>query len=128
MILLDACALIWYTEDENKLSVNALKECGMIEKSGAFISSISIWEIGLKIKNKKLDLGISVSVFLQRLKMLGTIEILPVDESVWIESLALDWNHRDPADRVIVATAKLNNLPIITSDVNIRKFYSQSIW
>lgn len=128
MLLLDTCALIWYTEDQNKLSVEASKECEMIPKSGAFISSISIWEIGLKIKNKKLDIGISVPAFLHRLKMLGTIEIIPVDEYVWLESLALEWEQRDPADRVIVATARLNNLPIITSDINIRKFYSKSIW
>jgi PIN domain nuclease of toxin-antitoxin system len=128
MLLLDTCALIWYTEDENRLSSDAVKACDTIVKSGAFISSISIWEIGLKIKNKKLDLGISAQAFLKRLKMLGTIDIIPVDEDVWMESLALDWEHRDPADRVIVATARLNNLPIITSDLNIRKFYPKSIW
>ena len=128
MLLLDTCALIWYTEDESKLSLDAIKVCDTIEKSGAFISSISIWEIGLKIKSKKLDLGLSAQAFLHRLKMLGTIDIIPVDEDVWLESLALDWEHRDPADRVIVATARLKNLPIITSDSNIRKFYSNSIW
>lgn len=128
MLMLDTCAMIWYTEDAEKLSIEAEKACNTIDKSGAFISSISIWELGLKIKNGKIDIGIPITSFVHRLKMLGTIEILAIDEDIWIESLALEWEHRDPADRVIVATAKLNNLPIITSDSIIRSFYSNSIW
>lgn len=128
MLLLDTCAVIWYTEDSEKLSANAKKACDTIPETGAFVSSISIWELGLKIKNGKIDIGIPITSFVHRLKMLGTIEILPIDENIWIESLALDWDHRDPADRLIVASAKLNSLPIVTSDSNIRKFYSNSIW
>jgi PIN domain nuclease of toxin-antitoxin system len=128
MVLLDTCALIWYTLDNEKLSVPAQKACDKIPKTGAVISSISIWEIGIKIKNKKLNIGIPVDDFTQRLKKLGSIDIVPVDENIWMKSISLDWDHKDPADRAIVATAQLNDVPIVTSDKVISGFYSKVIW
>lgn len=128
MVLLDTCALLWYTLDEAKLSASARSACNKIAQHGAFISSISIWEIGLKIKNRKLSIGTTIEDYVKRLHYLGTIDIVPVDEIIWMTNLALNWEHRDPADRTIVATAKLKNLPIITSDTIIRDYYSDVIW
>ncbi|MHC4874096.1 MAG: type II toxin-antitoxin system VapC family toxin [Planctomycetota bacterium] len=128
MVLLDTCALIWYTRDNENLSKKAQQACNKIPKNGAIISSISIWEIGIKIKNKKLDIGITVEDFVQRLKKLGSIDIIPVDENIWMKSISLDWDHKDPADRAIIATAELNDIPIITSDKIISDFYSKIIW
>ncbi|MBN1561244.1 PIN domain-containing protein, partial [candidate division KSB1 bacterium] len=57
-----------------------------------------------------------------------SIDIVPVDENLWIKNLALDWSHRDPADRTIVATAMMRNCPIITKDRIIQNFYKKTIW
>jgi len=128
MPLLDTCALLWYTLDDKKLSNRAKLECEKIPRSGGSVSTISIWEIGLKIKNKKLDINTSISDYVKRIIRMGTIEIIPVDENIWIKNLDLDWDHRDPADRTIVATAILKKLPIITSDKIISDFYDNVIW
>lgn len=128
MLLLDTCALIWWTLDPAQLSEKAALSCGNINDSGAFISSISIWEIGIKIKKGKLDLGMTLLEYVSKIKQLNTIEILPVDETVWIENVSLTWSHRDPADRTIVATAKIFNIPIVTRDEVIRDFYNNVIW
>jgi PIN domain nuclease of toxin-antitoxin system len=128
MVLLDTCGLLWYTEDPDKLSPAAKKCCDKIYDDGAFISSISIWEIGLKIKNGKLDIGTSIDDYLRKVYLFNTIKIIPVDEKIWLESLRLDWSHRDPADRVIVATAHLRKIPILTSDAVISAFYDNVIW
>jgi PIN domain nuclease of toxin-antitoxin system len=45
-----------------------------------------------------------------------------------MENSSWDWDHRDPADRTIVATVKLRNIPIITKDPLIRNFYPKTIW
>jgi PIN domain nuclease of toxin-antitoxin system len=100
----------------------------MIYEHGAFISSVSIWEIGIKIKKNKLDIGTGIREYVRRLSLLNLIEIIPVNEDIWIENLALQWEHRDPADRTIVATAKIRHLPIITGDRIIRDFYTNVIW
>jgi len=53
---------------------------------------------------------------------------VPIDTTLWVDSLALKWDHRDPADRLIVAFAKRKNLPIVSSDGELKKFYSSVIW
>jgi PIN domain nuclease of toxin-antitoxin system len=128
MVLLDTCALLWWTLDPDRLSPKAKKACDGIATGEGYISSISIWEVGIEIKNKKLDIGISIDEYTQRLKMMKTLHIIPVDEAVWLKNLALDWSHQDPADRTIVATAMLHALPIVTKDGHFKAFYKRIIW
>ena len=128
MVFLDTHALIWWTLDPEKLSKKASLRSSKIHQTGAFISSISIWEIGIKIKNGGIDIGMSVEEYLFRIKDLNCIDIVPVDEQIWIESIALKWDHKDPADRVIVATAMMKSLPLISKDEKISAFYRNTIW
>jgi PIN domain nuclease of toxin-antitoxin system len=99
-----------------------------MERTEGIISSISIWEIGVKIKNKKLDIGMSIEKYAGLLYKLGYLKIVPVDEQIWMQNLVLDWKHSDPADRTIVATAMIHRARIITADENIRLFFDQHIW
>ena len=128
MILLDTCALLWWTLDPNKLSPKASKVCSKIYHEGGFISSISIWEIGIKIKKKSINIDIRIEDYLHRLQKLGSLEIVSVDEEILVKNLSLSWENKDPCDRTIVATAMLKNLPILTKDTAIRDFYKNTIW
>lgn len=129
MIFLDTCALLWWSLDPNALSQPAKAICAEMEERGGYASSISIWEIGTKVKRGKLDLGISVSEFARRIEQSGVVELVSVDLTTWLKSLSLDWEHRDPADRVIVATALLLGLPILTKDALMRTFRGvQTVW
>ena len=128
MILLDTCALIWWTLDPDRLSAAARRSCNSIIKRGALVSSISFWEIGIKIKKKKLVAGISLGDYIDRVRSMGTVTIVPVDENLWLASVELDWDHRDPADRVIVSTARMNKSSIVTSDAVMRGYYKKTIW
>lgn len=121
-LLLDTCALIWWTLDPAQLTKKIIKK---INEENIYISSISVWEVGLKIKNNVLDIGMSIETYLLKLKELGNLTIVPVDEHIWILNLALQWNHKDPADRTIVATAQINNCHIVTTDHAITKFYKK---
>lgn len=126
MLILDTSALLYRTLFPNKLTDKALQA---IEAADLLsISSISIWEIGLKAKKGKLDLPVSIDNYVKGLKKIGIIEIIPVDVSIWLKNIALDWDHQDPADRTIVAMAKLYDCPLVTSDRKIRAFYHQAIW
>lgn len=121
MVVLDTHALLWWTLDPGKLAKKAAQACEKIEDEGACLSSISIWELGVKIRNGKLDIGMSIRDYAEKVKRLGCVEIVPVDDLTWLRSLELDWEHRDPADRVIVATALMRGLPVLTKDDLIRK-------
>lgn len=129
VIVLDTHALLWWALDPQHLSERALHVLEGMEREGGFASAISIWELGLKVKRKKLELPITIEELAQRIVRGNVVELLPVDTNTWLRSLALDWAHPDPADRVIVATALARNVPLLTKDQVIRDFAGvASIW
>ena len=126
MIVLDTSALIFWTLDRERLSQPASQ--AIADADQILLSSISIWEIGIKVKRQRLLIPVSIQEFTDRLERIDRIDILPVDVRTWVKNLELDWDHRDPADRTIVATARLHACPLVTSDTAIRAFYSQTVW
>lgn len=126
MIVLDTSALIRWTSDPDALSTAATRAIG--DSKQIIVSSMSIWEIALKMKLGKLALPTSAREFAARLAHVRNVEIVPVDTETWLRNVALDWDHRDPADRTIVATADLRGCPLVTSDRRIRAFYARTVW
>lgn len=128
-IVLDTCALIWWSLDPASLSEQAKEACNYMERDkNGLVPSIAIWEIAIKIKNKKLDLGVNLNEYVVRLKKSNAVQIVPIDENIWMESVNLEWGDRDPVDRVVVALARSNQAAIITADKEIANFYSEVIW
>ena len=128
-IVLDTCALIWWSLDPDRLSTAAKDCCNQMEKGkNGLVPSIAIWEIAIKIKNQKLDLGVDLNQYVAALKKSDVVTIVPINEDLWLESVKLEWIHRDPADRIVVALASINQASIITADREIRNFYSEVIW
>ena len=128
-VVLDTCALIWWSLDPDKLSKSAKNACQEMEKlKNGLIPSICIWEIAIKIKNNKLDLGVDLDKYVATLKKSDVARIVPIDGDIWLKSVSLNWSHRDRADRVVVALAEIEQAAIITSDRKITSFYSQVIW
>jgi PIN domain nuclease of toxin-antitoxin system len=101
--------------------------CASIDAVGGYAVSVSIWEIGVKIQKGKLDLGMTLFKYVELVNQVNIVQV-PVDTSLWVDSLALKWDHRDPADRLIVAFAKRKNLPIVSSDGMIKEHYPSVIW
>ena len=129
VILLDTHALLWWALDPDKLSARAVEECARMERDGGFASSVSIWELAVKLKNGKLDIGISLAEFVRRIELGGVVELLAVDTSTWLQTVSLEWDHRDPADRIIVATAIAKGVPVLTRDEAIHGFSRvQCVW
>jgi PIN domain nuclease of toxin-antitoxin system len=126
MIVLDTSVLLYWTLDPGKLSAKAEKA---IRKSEEIrISSISIWEIGIKVKKGNLVIPLSLQKYVDRVKHAEGLEIVSVTEEIWMKNVKLRWEHKDPADRTIVATARLLQSPLVTSDETIRRFYKRSVW
>lgn len=126
--VLDTHALVWWTLDPEELSERARQTCLQMESGGGLISSISVWEIGILEKRGRLELPTPVRAYLARLRQLAWLRIVPVEADLWLANLELDWDHRDPADRTIVALAKTRDLPLVTRDRDIRDFYARAIW
>jgi len=126
MIVLDTSALIRWTSDSDALSMAAIR--AIEESEQIIISSMSFWEIAWKMKLGKLTLPASAREFAARMAQVRNVEIAPVDTETWLHNVALDWDHCDPADRTIVATADLRGCPLVTSDRRMREFYTLAVW
>lgn len=126
VIVLDTSALIFWTLDPDRLSTPAAER--IVEAKRKVVSSISIWEIGLKVKQEKLKIPLPINEYVDKVKTVEGMEIVPVDERIWLKNLELDWDHKDPADRTIVATAMLLSSSLVTSDRMIKQFYAETIW
>lgn len=126
MIVLDTATLLFWTLDKARLSSNA--EVAIQKTTQIAICSISVWEIGIKVNKGRLSLPLATSEYVRRLKHLHNVQIVPVDENMWLENVDLDWSHKDPADRTIVACAKILDCPLVTSDKAILSFYPSAVW
>jgi PIN domain nuclease of toxin-antitoxin system len=128
-VVLDTCALIWWSLDPDLLSLPAKTLCDQMEfQKNGLVASISLWEIALKVKKGKLDLGVDMNTYVETLQRSEVIQIVPIDTSLWVDSVNLDWEHRDPADRVVVALAQKYQAKLITKDNVIRDFYDLTVW
>lgn len=125
--LLDTNALIWATQDPERLSKLA-KQTILSQESELVVSVISIWEITIKFHLGKLPQGQFVKNDMQSaLDYLGATVIMPgIDEALMAG--ALFPHHRDPFDRMLVAQAKHHKLTIITNDIIFKSYKLKVLW
>ena len=126
MVVLDTAALLYWTLDPERLPEQVAVAIASADR--VLVSSISVWEIGLKVKRGRLHLPVSVREFAERLRGVARVEVLGVDELLWIENLELPWAHEDPADRTVVALAQRMGCPLVTPDAAIGAFYPMTVW
>ena len=129
MILLDTCAIIWDALDAGKLSPDARNTIELNERS-LIICDISIWEIAMLIKRKRLVLDDTAAGFINLLLQSRNYFIQEITPE--IAELAVNFGseiNNDPADRLIAATSILGNAPIVTADQNLRNATMvETIW
>lgn len=118
-LLLDTHIWIWLLEgDETHLTPAThalLDRCG--HASRLWVSDISYWEVAVKSAKGKLTFSIDAAVWLQKAERAPGIRFLPLDRSILLLSTRLPGTmHNDPADRMLLAAAKINSLPLVTSD------------
>jgi PIN domain nuclease of toxin-antitoxin system len=118
--------LLFWTLDPERLSVKARQAIQQSDR--ILISSMSVWELALKVKRRKLVLPLTIPDYVDCLLRLEGLEILAVDVQTWLGNLDLAWEHRDPADRTIVALAGRFKCPLVTSDGIIGEYYPQTVW
>lgn len=131
MILLDTQVLLWWLHDPDHLSKPARSAVTRAERENAIrVSAISVWEIALKNQIGKLALPMEVNAWFERARAYPGMTIEPMDPLDAISSTQLPGDfHKDPADRIIVATARRYGAPLVTSDVKILDYpHVRTIW
>jgi PIN domain nuclease of toxin-antitoxin system len=118
-LLLDTHVWIWHlTGDAARLSpavVSLLDRVG--GRSGLRVSDISYWEVAVKAAKQKITLSLDAAIWLQRAERSPGIRFLPLERDVLLLSTRLAGTaHNDPADRMLIASAQINNIPLVTAD------------
>ena len=113
-MLLDTCALLWLAQGGGQLSANALRE--LAKAPFVYISAISGFEVGIKYKKGKLGLPALPAEWFAAIVDHHGLQVLPLDLDICIQSIQLPPIHQDPCDRMIIATAKIHRLRVVTAD------------
>lgn len=123
MYLLDTNALLIFFKSESvEASLTEETKKIMISDSRLYISIASLWELAIKVKIGKLKLKTPISALEQNCYQQG-IEIIPIKGSYLDETVNLPLfnDHKDPFDRLIMATSKIEGLTLISTDGVIRE-------
>ncbi|WP_206952155.1 type II toxin-antitoxin system VapC family toxin [Trinickia acidisoli] len=131
MIVLDTHALVWWVNGDSALSKKAKAAIGRELDGGQIVvSSISAWEVTMLVEREKLVLSMDVSSWLSMVGEIDAVRFAPVDAEIAIKSVELPGEfHKDPADRMIVATARKLAAPLVTRDDKIRAYaHVRTIW
>jgi PIN domain nuclease of toxin-antitoxin system len=125
-LLLDTHALLWFLNGDDSLSNKARLAILNIENS-KFISIASIWEISIKKSLDKLRFPSGLKRMLELIEENG-FQLLPVTTEYALVLSTLEFKHRDPFDRLLVAQCLTDNLFLISKDVMIKNYDVQLFW
>ncbi|AFZ53297.1 type II toxin-antitoxin system VapC family toxin [Cyanobacterium aponinum] len=125
--MLDTHAFIWWNLTPEKLSLNGLS---LIEdKENIFYLSIaSVWEMQIKISINKLHFDNPLSQIITKQRNINNLQILSIElEHIW-ELKNLPLHHKDPFDRILIAQAMIEKIPILTIDSIFHNYSINTIW
>jgi len=100
------------------------------KRSEVIVSAISAWEVSMLIEKERLILSMDVENWFDEVSQIDGIRFIPVDNEIGIKSTVLPGTfHKDPADRMIVATARKLAISLVTADEKIRNYeHVKTIW
>jgi len=126
-LIVDTQVFLWWLVDDRALSQRARD---LMRNAGntLYLSAVSAWEIAIKAALGRLELGGEPSSVVPGHMAANSIEPLPVQISHALQVYSLPPHHRDPFDRMLVAQAQIEGLPIITSDARIGDYDVEVIW
>ncbi len=126
-LLLDTHALLWFSLDDPQLPASARS---MIVDPGnkALISPASYWELSIKVSTGKYQIS---SMFFRDLADQidsGAFVLLPITTAHAEVVASLPFHHRDPFDRMLVAQAMVERVPILSADLALDAYPAARIW
>ena len=114
-LLLDTHVLLWWLTDDARMSP-AVDRLLRDPATDVFVSVASLWEIGIKYANGRLALPKPPGAFLPDVLAALRFEVLPISARHVYAVADLPLHHKDPFDRLIVAQARVEGLPVVSED------------
>lgn len=124
--LIDTHVLLWLSLDPENIPAKALE----ILTSGqvVYLSYTSVWEMAIKIKAGKLEIGSPLKDFVQKAIVRHRLELMPITLQHLYYTDNLENHHRDPFDRLLIAQAAVEQIALISADKIIDSYNIQRIW
>lgn len=119
-MILDTCALLWLAQGGGSLSAPTIKR--IKEEPAVYVSAISGFEIGIKHQRGKLELPAQPADWFAAVLDHHDIQVLPLDLSICLRATQLPNIHKDPFDRLIIATAERHRMPVVTGDPVFKQY------
>ena len=130
MILLDTHTWIWSHSATWLLSDNVKKLIKKTQTDKRAIASISIWEFAMMVAKRRINVKIDPRRWLNNAIGNSGLKVIELTPEIAMESCNLPGDfHKDPADQIIVATARTHNLTLLTKDKKIMEYpHVKAIW
>ena len=133
MVVIDTHVMVWWVSGCSPLSTaagQAIERALDSPGGGVIVSSISAWEVAMLVNKNRLILSMDINRWLEQVDCIAGLCFMPVNNDIGVASTMLPGDfHKDPADRIIVATARVLALPLITADEKIRAYeHVRTIW
>jgi PIN domain nuclease of toxin-antitoxin system len=125
--LLDTHSFLWFINNDTSLSQKAKM---LIENPQSFIylSVASVWEMAIKISLNRLEMPSPFASFIDRQLQENDITLLEIKTAHVAVVATLPFHHRDPFDRLLIAQAQNEKIPILGQDKNFDAYDVQRIW
>lgn len=130
MILLDTHVWLWWLLGSPRLAAKERAALDRLGSRGAVgLAAVSLWEAQMLHAKGRLTLDRAFDVWIREAAATGVVEILPLDVEVVILLATLPATfHGDPADRLIVSTARAHRVPLATHDRAVRRSRLVTLW
>lgn len=126
-ILLDTHSFLWFINGDQNLSQNGRS---IIENkiSESLISVVSLWEMAIKISTGKMKLASNFHDFIPHQLEKNGIKVLSINIDHMARLIGMPFYHRDPFDRMIIAQALTEEIPIVSADESFDAYSVNRIW
>ncbi|MEK7255758.1 MAG: type II toxin-antitoxin system VapC family toxin [Bacteroidota bacterium] len=124
--VIDTQSFIWHAEGNKKLSQKARRIIESLDVR--LISYASIWEMVIKVGTGKLAFNDPVDVAIEHQIRVTQYKLLPIERLHIYHLKQLPLHHKDPFDRLIIAQAIIENIPVVSADTVFDLYPVQRIW
>lgn len=126
-LLLDTHTLLWFVSADPQLSQTA-QQAIADPGNQKVISLVSVWEIAIKYSLGRLDLKMPLEDFISQHLTPSKVEILPIAVPHILKVASLPHHHRDPFDRLLIAQAMTENVPLVSADSAFDQYGQARLW
>ena len=130
MILLDTHIWAWWVAEDPRLTDSQRQSIHESQSGGLGVSVISCWEVAKLVQNSRLKLDRPVDLWVSQALGYPGVRLLELTPRIAVESTHLPGEfHKDPADQILVATSRIHDCPILTTDARILNYpHVKTLW